>query len=133
MPSELFVVPRDQIAIAWPEIERCISRVENRSWELEDVVGELLAGRAQAWGLRDQQILGFWITRIESTYAHKFGLVWIAAGDALTEGLKLYREVIEPWFWDQGCEWIEINGRKGWRRVLPDYEETSVVLVKRRT
>lgn len=130
--AEIFVVPRSQIAAAWLEIERCISRVEHRDWTVEDVRKELEAGRAQAWGLRDESVLGFWITRIENTYSHKFGLVWIVAGDGLHEGLPFYRKYIEPWFWEQGCEWIELNGRKGWKRVLEDYEERAVVLVKRR-
>jgi hypothetical protein len=47
-------------------------------------------------------------------------------------GLPVYREVIEPWFWSQGCAWIDINGRKGWKRVMPGYEEVAVTLRKYR-
>lgn len=127
----LFVVPRDQVPLAWPEIERCIQRVENAPWTLEDVRRELEEGRAQAWGLRDsERVLGFWITRIENTWTAKYGLVWIVAGDGLDIGLPVYRGVIEPWFREQGCQWIEMNGRKGWKRVLPDYNEVAVVLRK---
>lgn len=76
--------------------------------------------------------MGFWITRIENTLTKRYGLVWIVAGTGLDEGLPFYRDTIEPWFWSQGCEWIELHGRKGWKRVLPDYRESAVVLRKYR-
>lgn len=129
---EIFWVRRHEIPAAWPEIEKHISRVEHRDWDVEDVLEELEAGRAQAWGLRSDQVMGFWITRIENTYSKKFGLVWITAGTGMDVALPVYREFIEPWFWEQGCQWIEIHGRKGWKRVMPDYEERAVILVKER-
>lgn len=131
MSAELFVVPRDQVRLAWPEIERCISRVDKAPWDVEDVLQELEEGRAQAWGMRDaDRVLGFWITRIENSYTRKYGVVWITAGDGIDIGLPVYRGVIEPWFRSQGCEYIEIHGRKGWKRALPDYSEVAVVLRK---
>jgi hypothetical protein len=131
--SDLFCVHRHEVAAAWPDIERCISRVRDVPWSLADVRGFLEDGRALAWGMRDgPAVLGFWIVRIEESYAAKFGLVWICAGDGLTVGLPAYREVIEPWFWSQGCEWIDINGRKGWKRAMPGYEEVAVTLRKHR-
>lgn len=119
--------------MAWPEIAASIARIKDAAWSLEDVRRSLLDARAQAWGMRSaDEVLGFWITRIDNTYTRKYGLVWITAGDGLDVGLQAYRDVIEPWFWSQGCEWIEVQGRKGWKRVLPDYEEIAVILRKRR-
>lgn len=131
--SDLFCVRREEIPAAWPEIERCISRVRDVPWSLSDVRRFLEEGKALAWGLRGRdRVLGFWITRIEESYAAKYGLVWICAGEGLEEGLPVYAAVIEPWFWSQGCEWIEINGRRGWKRVMPGYEEVAVTLRKYR-
>src|SRR3954471_24086653 len=94
--ADLFVVPRDQVAAAWPQIERCISRIRDVAWSLDDVRRDLETGQAQAWGLRGETVLGFWITRIQNTSAHRYGLVWITAGEGLREGLPVYRDVIEP-------------------------------------
>lgn len=129
---ELFVVPRSQVEAAWPEIERCLARVGDTPWSAQDVKHDLLAGRAQAWGLRQVEVLGFWLTRIENTSTARFGVVWITAGDGLHEGLPLYRDVIEPWLWEQGCKWIEIVGRRGWKKVMSGYEEVAVMLRKYR-
>jgi hypothetical protein len=131
--AELFVVPRDQVQMAWPHIAAFIGRVKDAPWSLGDVRLSLMEAKAQAWGMRcGSDVLGFWITRIDNTYTHKYGLVWITAGDGIDVGLPAYRETIEPWFWSQGCEWIEFQGRKGWKRMLPDYEETAVILRKNR-
>jgi hypothetical protein len=133
MACELFVVPTEQVGIAWPEIKRHISRIENVPWDLNDVLHDLMRAKAQAWGVRDgEQVIGFVITRIENTHKHKYGLVWISAGTALHLGMPFYREVIEPWFWSHDCEWIDLCGRKGWKRVMPDYEEAAVILRKYR-
>lgn len=97
---------------------------------MADVRNELEECRAQAWGMRDaDHVLGFWITRIENAFTTRYGVVWITAGAGLEVGLPAY-SVIEQWFWDQGCKYIEIHGRRGWKRVLPDYEEIAVVLRK---
>lgn len=103
--------------------------MEDAPWSLEDVRDDLERGYAQAWGMRDTEVLGFWITRIENTFTTRYGVVWITAGAGLEIGLPAYA-VIEQWFWDQGCKYIEIHGRRGWKRVLPDYEEIAVVLRK---
>ncbi len=130
--ADLFVVPRIQVREAWVEVRRCLDLVEGPTpWTPEDVLSDLEEGRAQAWGVRDQdRVYGFWITRIENTFSHRYGVVWITAGKGLDIGMPLYRGVIEPWFRERGCEWIEIHGRKGWKRVLPDYDEVAVVLRK---
>lgn len=128
---EIFVVPSAQLDAAWPEIKAQIERVADRPWEPEDVYDDLRALRAQAWGLRTDKVLGFWITQIVTKYATRYGVVWIAAGEGLEEGLALYREHIEPWFKAKGCKFIQLQGRRGWKRVMPDYEETAVILTKR--
>lgn len=126
---EIFVVPVSQLNAALPEIRAWLLTVE-ADWRIEDVEKDLREGKAQAWGARDTRVRGFWITRIEESFGKTYGLVWICAGDVLERGLDLYRETIEPWFKSKGCEWIEINGRKGWKKVLPDYEEVSIRLRK---
>lgn len=129
--AEIFVVPQAQLDAAWPEIKRCIELVADRPWDVEDVYDELREKRAQAWGMRTDRVHGFWITRVENTFTTRYGMVWICAGEGLNEGVPLYRQYIEPWFKEQGCAYIEIHGRRGWRRVFDDYDEKAVILTKR--
>jgi hypothetical protein len=83
------------------------------------------------WGMHDEgHPIAIWVTKIETTPTAVRGLLWIAAGEPLNEGLALFREHTEPWLKEKGCTFIEIVGRRGWGKVLPDYEETATVFVK---
>jgi len=53
---------------------------------------------------------------------------WLAGGN-----LKTLLEVepkIRKWSILYRCEAVEIIGRKGWEKVMKDYEPTAIVLVK---
>lgn len=128
--AEPFVVPRNQVAASWPDLYEQIKRVEGQDWEPEDVLEELESGTAQAWGLRGDPIQTLWITKIVNAYSRKYGIVWICAGFHIESGLEMYRNYIEPWFREQRCQWIEISGRPGWQKILPDYRRQAVILRK---
>ncbi len=130
--AEAFVVPSNQVELAWTQLVPIVSRVTDLPYSLDDVRRELADARAQCFGLRmGAEVVALIVTRIETTPSHRFGVVWIAAGTALDQGMEFYRAEIEPWlFNEQHCEWIELQGRKGWRKLLPDYEEPAVVLRK---
>jgi hypothetical protein len=134
LAERAFVVPRDQVDAAWPQIAVLVSRVTDFPWTPDEIKAEIEGGLAQAWGVREgDEIRCVLITRVENTPSKRYGMVWLTAGSGILEGLELYRQYIEPWFFeDQGCEWIELQGRKGWRKVLPDYDEPAVVLRKYR-
>lgn len=128
--DRIFVVPREQVLQAWPAIHDQLRRIQGEDWEPEDVLEELEQGYAQCWGIRGSPIQTLFITKICHTHTHRHGLVWICAGEHIESGLGMYREYIEPWFKTQRCEWIEIVGRAGWQKVLPDYQKRAVILRK---
>lgn len=106
--------------------------VEGADWLPSDVREALESAQAQLWGSHDEgRVLGIWITKLEQVGARRRGLLWIAAGTALDDGLELYRRYTEPWFKAKGCDYSQIIGRKGWKRVLPDYSEAGIILEKR--
>lgn len=134
LAERAFVVHKDQLDSAWPVIQEICARVADRPWSLEDLYSDLADGRAQAWGMReDDEVRCILVTRVENTFSRRYGVLWIAAGSGIIDGMRLFREYIEPWFFDdQECEWIEIQGRRGWARLLQDYNESAVVLTKHR-
>lgn len=58
--------------------------------------------------------------------------IWLAGGEM--GALLSMRGGLEAWGRAQGCDWITINGRRGWKRVLapfgyePDGEELRKAL-----
>jgi hypothetical protein len=134
LEQHAFVVPRDQLDAAWPIIADIVSRVTDVSWTLDNLKADLADGSAQAWGMREgDEVRCVLVTRVENAFGQRYGLLWIAAGSGIVDGMRLFREYIEPWFFDdQDCERIEIQGRRGWARLLQDYQERAVVLSKDR-
>lgn len=132
--ATVFTLQREDIEAAWWWIEKFLRKVEAWDWTPDEVKADLLEGKAQLWGSfgegANPLIKAIWVTRIENTQTKRFGLVWIAAGEGLEEGLKLYQDHTEPWFETQGCEFVQVNGRSGWVKVLKGYEERARVLVK---
>jgi hypothetical protein len=129
--SEFFTLPSDQIDSAWGWIRRFLDRVPSYDWTPEDVRHDLITAQAQLWCLSggDSLVTGIVITRIENYHSTRYGLLWIAAGKGIEDGVAVL-EPIEQWFKKMGCQFVQITGRKGWGRALPDYQERARVYVK---
>lgn len=126
---EVFTLRSHEIDDHWFWIGRLLKRVENPDWTLAHVKADLRSAKAQAWCLGDGAPAGVVITRIENYHDLRYGVLWIAAGDGV-EHARLILGPIERWFKEKGCSRCNIEGRKGWERVLPDYAVRAVVLSK---
>lgn len=120
----------------WSHVAHHIKRwVEHdETWTLDGVRDEMKAGRAQLWCMfADGCIAGIWITRIDETDSVRLGLVWGCAGDFSThkDDAIVFFGVIEDWFREQGCKFIDWSGRDGWARLFPEYKRHAVVMRKR--
>ena len=102
-------------AILEPALERC-------GGTLDDVQAALDSGHAQLWELGDSAV----VTQVCD--GGRTLRVWLAGGnlDKLRRGLPVLDEVAREF----GCSRIEIEGRKGWARVLTGYRVDRVFLVK---
>ena len=77
-----------------------------------EVVAELRAGRAQLWPGETAAVVTQCMMRGDGRALH----VWLAGGKM--QGVLALRPGIEAWGRAQGCEFMTINGRAGWARVL---------------
>ncbi len=53
-----------------------------------------------------------------------------ASGENARRWIPYIADYIEPWAKNLGCEKMELIGRKGWLKWLPDYELQEIVMVK---
>lgn len=127
--ADVWTLQSFEIDEHWFWIERLLKRVENPDWTLAHVKADLRSAKAQAWVLGDGAPAGVVITRIENFHDVRFGLLWIAAGDGL-EHARVMLGPIERWFKEIGCVRCDIAGRRGWERVLKDYQVKAIVLSK---
>lgn len=100
-----------------------------------DIYVEIFAKRFQLWLFGDEEeIYACMITEIrvypQSRVVHILSASALPDRDALE--MLVFADVIEHWAKSQGAEELTIPcGRKGWQRILPDYEFRGVVLRKK--
>ena len=99
-------------------------RYAHNSHTYEQVIDIVKRGDAQLWAFRDSAI----VTEIIDYPQRRTLRFWLAGGN-----LKTLLEVepkIRKWSILYRCKAVEIIGRKGWEKVMKDYEPTAIVLVK---
>ena len=62
-------------------------------------------------------------------YPRKTTCLIVLAGGSL-ETLRRCLPLVEEWARHQGCQAMEVTGRKGWLRELKDYSQSQVRLWK---
>jgi hypothetical protein len=99
-------------------------RYAHNSHTYEQVIEIVKRGDAQLWALRDSAI----VTEIIDYPQRRTLRFWLAGGNMKT--LLEVEPKIRKWSILYRCRAVEIIGRKGWEKVLKDYEPTAIVLVK---
>lgn len=86
---------------------------------------QIESGHAQLWPGRKS-------VAVTQVCGHSTGQktlnIWLAAGDMAE--LRTMLALGEQWARSIGCDRMELTGRKGWERALPDYDLTAVTLTK---
>ena len=85
-----------------------------------ELVAELRAGRAQLWPGETAAMVTQCVNRPDGRALH----VWLAGGDLA--GVLALKPGVEAWGRGQGCDFLTINGRTGWARVLGRHGYRSV-------
>lgn len=125
-------VPPARARDFWPHISQHIEAALDYGWNTpEEVLALIENAQAQCWFAFDgDKVWGVWVTRIEQSSRGRFCLVWLAGGEKSNQWIPLVTEHTEKWAREQGCENMQIVGRKGWVKKMPDYKWTAVVLRK---
>lgn len=105
------------------QVERAVAYQDTHT--LGDVAREIIDGKAQHWRGEKSEI----VTEIKSFPLMKVCRIWLAGGD-MDELVNVMLPDVEAWAKDNGCARVEIVGRKGWKRALPEYREPYAVLHK---
>lgn len=127
----LVLRPQDpSITSFWDEYNRCRKWIEDaleyahNSHTSDQVYDLVKSGDAQLWSFNDSAI----VTEIVEYPQRTVLRFWLAGGN-LNTLLKAERHIVD-WSKLYKCTGVEIIGRKGWQRMLKDYQSSSIVLVK---
>lgn len=98
---------------------------------LKTVLESIQKGHSQLWLVyRDEEILGAVVTKHVSYPVKERLLIHLCGGKDITEWVDLYMETVEDWAKEKGLDGVEIFGRKGWTKLIPDYSSDIIYMVK---
>lgn len=109
---------------------RCSKYIEDAleyaggSHTLQDVMLAVAEGKAQFFPLDKSAI----VTEIVDYPQKAMCRIWLAGGDL--DELIDAEVALGAWAKTQGCDGMEIIGRRGWSRKLENYRESAVVLIR---
>ena len=127
------IVQPEDIAYIWEEVAPLLDKVkEHTEGELEtdDFLEPLTHGNMQLWiATEDKDIHAVMVTQFV-IYPQKNILRIISlAGDDF-EKIRNFQEIIEGFAIKNECTALEMWGRKGWKKLLPDWNDTYIVYTK---
>jgi hypothetical protein len=135
LPSaELVCVDPKRVQEIWPTVTLLLRRATVRTGlsAFADIERDVLAGDALLWIAVSGEGSALAIdavasTRLQQTDAGSVCVITACAGNNMSRWLPLISG-IENYARDEGCARVRIFGRKGWLRVLEEYEESYIIL-----
>ena len=130
--SSLVGVTSENINKIWPGVtvflQKAIDAGNNR-YTLESIYKGLINRDLQLWVATDGDILAACVTEIRVYPSATVCLLFLCGGHELKKWSE-HVKIIENWAKNQGCDAMELIGRKGWVKVLSGYTETQTILGK---
>jgi hypothetical protein len=92
---------------------------------------ELLAGTAQLWLASSEEcgVESGMITKIADNAERRICLIEALGGNSRQRWME-HLATIEAWAASKGCDAVQVKGRRGWAKMLPDFKLTSITLEK---
>ena len=127
------IIQPEDVAFVWEEVDPLLDTVkEHTEGELEtdDFLEPLTHGDMQLWiATEGSTVHGVMVTQLIPYPQKKILRIISLAGENFEE-LREFQEMIEAFAVKTGCTALEMWGRKGWKKLLPDWEDTYVVYTK---
>ena len=129
----MLCVPPAYVPELWPHARPLIARAFMAvagDDTIESTEAALRSGEELLWIVwGDGRIMTAATTVLIRVPRAKICLVKAAAGAGMGQWMKFMAK-IEEYARAEGCDLIRVAGRRGWARVLPDFEQPWIVLQK---
>lgn len=129
-------IPAARIKGLWPAVLPFIERAlayDSGRYTAQSIRKGLLDRAMQLTVVEDvddgARVLAICITEIRNYPAKKVGTIFLCAGHDMSRWLHHLPE-IEAWLKQKGCREVELYGRPGWAKALPEYTFARVLLRK---
>lgn len=123
----LLKVTPQQLDDIWPKASEWLAAAIDRDGLVsqETVYNGLKNGYNQLWVCETAAA----VTCLEDYARGRVCFIWLAGGSDLSKIMSHLGD-IEAWAREQNCSKVRVTGRKGWKRMLHEYDEPYVTLEK---
>lgn len=131
--SSIACVPPDMASEVWPHVSEMLTAAVIRTGlnHPQDIENSVKGGHALLWIYgRGKEVEAAMTTELLETVIGKVCQIGCVGGENMGDWLRFLGHV-EGYARDEGCVAIRAIGRKGWARVLDNYEVTNIVLERR--
>ena len=126
------LAPED-VAYMWEEVVPLLARVAPHTegeMEPDDYIEPLTHGDMQLWVVvENKRVIAALITQI-IPYPQKKILRLISLAGEEFDKIKDFLDVVEAFAIKCECSALEMWGRKGWKKLLPDWKDSYIVYTK---
>jgi hypothetical protein len=132
LACQLICVDPAQVHEFWPHVASLIKAAmeKGRLSSFTDVEHAVRNGRALLWlAWNGETVKAAAVTELSQANAETFCTIVACGGHDRAQWLPLLAE-LEAYGRAQGCAAMRIYGRRGWRKLLPEYRTTRVLLEK---
>jgi len=123
----------EDIPYIWDKVEPLLATVtEHAEGELtpEDYMEPLSLGDMQLWiAVKGDELHSVMVTQIVH-YPQKRILRILAIAGSEFKTLYKFKDMVESFAIRSGCSGLELWGRKGWKKLLPDWKDSYIVYTK---
>ena len=127
------IVAPEDVAYIWERVAPLLDEVQEHTEgevESDDFLESLTHGDMQLWiATEENELHSIMITQI-ITYPQKRVLRIISIAGSDFKRLYQFNEMVESFAIKTGCTSLELWGRKGWKKLLPDWESNYIVYTK---
>ncbi len=129
-----YLLRPEDIAHVWDNVATLLSTVtQHAEGEMEpaDYLESLTHGDMQLWiAIEEKEIIIAMVTQIIPYPRKKVLRVIAIAGERFIEAHKRFNDIVETFAVNVGCSSMELWGRKGWKKMLPEWKDSYIVFTK---
>ena len=128
------IVEPEDVPYIWDNVAPLLSKVIQHSegeLETDDYLSNLMSGSMQLWVVtEDGKIILSMVTQIIQFPQKKVLRTIALAGERFKEVHSQFSDMLASYALKNECSSLELWGRKGWKKMLPDWKDTYIVYTK---
>ena len=128
------IVNPEDVPYLWEDVAPMLARVRQHSegeLETDDFLDNLMEGNMQLWVVTEGESIIVSMVTLMADYPQKKILRIVAlAGKDFKEVNKNFISMLEAYAIKNECSALELWGRKGWKKMLPDWKDSYIVYTK---